>query len=351
MPSLEVLDHSIDRRFVTPARLQKIVGYGGGHVSVDEIIGPKAFAADPATAVAAQQRAIDHAVEKIEGVLDCRILYRQRYRSRQPGSDQLELELPQWPAESEALEVQGVDINGYRLNRDRYVYRNGGWAAVRHAARLTQEGLAGTEIENHRIDFFAGYLMPGQINEWKAGRSYIKLSSTSVGPHTLPEFGSWIKPTDPKHANNKLRFECTTAGDSALATEPTWPVAEPWEAGRVYAIGAWALATDTPIGLWFEATTGGTAGEDEPTWPLVVDDTVDDNGTIWTARAELTFAEPGPATVVWTAHFTEELPVSLQEMCALIAIETLKKIIGQPCDDKSCVDDFKMTARALRRAA
>ncbi len=350
MPSLEVLDHSIDRRFCKPARLQEIVGYGGNHDSVDEIIGPKAFVADSTAAVIAQQRAIDHAVEKIEGVLDDRILYRQRYRSRQPGSDQLELELPQWPVESEALEVQGVDIDGYRLNRDRYVYRDGRWAPTRHAAHLTQDGVAGSEIENHRIDFFAGYLMPGQIDEWKAARSYITLSSSSVGPDPLPDFGSWVKPTDPKHANNKLRFECTTAGDTA-ATEPTWPVAEPWEAGRTYDTGAWALATDKPIGLWFEATTGGTAGDDEPTWPLIVDETTTDDDIIWTARAELTFAEAGPATVVWTAHFTEELPVSLQETCALIAIETLKKIIGQPCDDKGCVDDFKRTARALRRAA
>jgi hypothetical protein len=284
-------------------------------------------------------------------VLDDRILYRQRYRSRQPGTDLLELELPQWPAESEALEVQSFDIDDYRLNGDRYVYRDGGWVATSHASRLTQESVAGTEIENHRIDWFAAYLMPGQIDEWKAGRSYIKLSSSSVGPSPLPEFGSWVKPTDPKHANNKLRFECTTAGDTAVATEPTWPVAEPWEAGRAYAAGAWALATDKPIGLWFEATTGGTAGEDEPGWPLVADDTVADNDIIWTARAELIFVEAGPATVVWTAHFTEELPVSLQEMCALIAIETLKKIIGQACDDKTCVDDFKRTAQALRRAA
>ena len=351
MPTFEVLDHSIDRRFCTPSRLQEIVGYGGNHDSVDTIIGPKAFANSPGKAVTDQQRAIDHAVEKIEGVLDDRILYRQRYRSRQPGSDQLELELPQWPVESEALEVQSFDIDGYRLNRDRYVYRDGGWPATSHASRLTQESVAGTEIENHRIDFFAGYLMPGQIDDWKAARSYITLSSSSVGPHPVPAFGSWVKPTDPKHANNKLRFECTTAGPSALTTEPTWPVAEPWETGRTYTAGAWALATDRPIGLWFEATTGGTSGETEPGWPLVVGDVADDNGIVWIARAELTFAEPGPATVVWTAHFTEELPVSLQEMCALIAIETLKKIIGQPCDDKGCVDDFKRTARALRRAA
>ena len=347
MPSLEVLDHSIDRRFCTPARLQEIVGYGGNHDSVDEIIGPKAFAADAAAAVIAQQRAIDHAVEKIEGALDDRILYRQRYRSRQPGSDLLELELPQWPAESEALELLGVDIDGYRLNRDRYVYRDGRWSATRHASRLTQEGVAGTEIENHRIDFFAGYLMPGQIDEWTANRLYIEKSSSSVGSHPLPEFGSWTLPIDP---NNKLRFECTTTGTTD-SSEPDWPAARPWEAGRVYATGDWALATDRPIGLWFQATSGGTSGDDEPTWPLIADELSEQDGTVtWTARAELTFAE-GPSTLVWTAHFTEELPVSLQEMCALIAIETLKKIIGQPCKDKGCVDDFKRTAQALRRAA
>ena len=350
MPSLEVLDHSIDRRFCTPARLQEIVGYGGGHTVVDEIIGPKAFAADSAAAVIAQQRAIDHAVEKIEGALSDRILYRQKYRSRQAGTDLLELELPQWPVESEALEILGVGIDGYRLNRDRYVYRDGGWGSTSHGSRLTQEPVAGTEIDNFRIDFIAGYLMPGQIDKWKASRSYIPLSSSSVGDNPLPTHGSWIKPLGPVHANNALRFECTTAGDTA-ASEPAWPTAEPWVAERVYATGAWALAPDKPIGLWFEATTGGTAGDTEPAWPLVANDTVDDNDIVWTARAELTFAEEAPATVVWTAHFTEELPVSLEEMCALIAIETLKKIIGQQCDDEKCVADFRQTAQAIRRAA
>ncbi len=347
MPSLEVLDHSIDRRFCTPARLEEIVGYGGGHLVVDEIIGPKAFLADPATAVIAQQRAIDHAVEMIEGVLDDRILYRQRYRSRQPGTDLLELELPQWPAESEALEAQGFEIDAYRMNRDRYVYRDGRWAATRHASNITQEGRAGTEIENHRIDFFAGYLMPGQIDEWEGGRSYIEKSSSSVGVHSLPEFGSWTLPTDP---NNKLRFESTTAGTSG-ATEPNpWPTATSWEANRAYGATEWVLATDRPIGLWFEPTTPGTSGDDEPAWTLKVDDEIKDGTVTWTVRKQLTFAE-GPDTLVWTAHFTEELPVSLQEMCALIAIETLKKIIGQPCKDKDCVADFKRTAQALRRAA
>lgn len=347
MPSLEVLDHSIDRRFCKPARLQEIVGYGGNHDSVDLIIGPKAFAAGPAAAVIAQQRAIDHAVEKIEGVLSDRILYRQRYRSRQAGSDQLEFELPQWPAESEALEVQGFDIDGYRLNRDRYVYRDGGWPAASHASRLTQESVAGTEIENHRIDFFAGYLMPGQIDEWTAGRTYIKKSSSSVGVHPLPEFGSWTLPTDP---NNKLKFESTTSGTSGAAEPDPWPTATPWEANRGYGATEWVLATDRPIGLWFEPTTPGTSGDDEPAWTLKVDDEIEDGTITWTVREQLTFAE-GPNTLIWTAHFTEELPVSLQEMCALIAIETLKKIIGQPCDDKGCFDDFKRTAQALRRAA
>lgn len=349
MPSLQVLDHSIDRRLVTPERLGRIVDLGSqaGHAPVKDLIGtPSGTAEEIAATVAEQQRFIDFAGEKVAAVLDERILYRQRYRSRQPGSDQLELELPQWPAEAEALEIEGVSLDTYRLNEvwKRYVYRNSGWGATSHGSRITQQPVAGTEIDNLRVDFTAGYLMPGQITPWEASRAYIKDSSSSVGT-VLPLFGSWILPTDPQ---NKLRFECTTAGTTA-GTEPVWPVAEPWEAGRAYANDEWALATDGPIGLWFQATTGGTAGDIEPIWPIAVDGTVADNDIEWTTRAELTFADG--ANLIWTAHFTEELPIALQEICALLAIELLKKIIGQDCEDEKCVEDFRNTAKAIRFAA
>ena len=345
MPRIQVLNRSIDGRFTTPKRLSEIVGYGGNHQPVDSIIGPVAEAADLPTAVAAQQRAIDFAGQKIEAELDGRILQRQRYRSRQPGSDDTELELPFYPVEDEALEVEGVDLDNYRLNEEsrRYVYRDGGWRAIRRAARYTQDSVAGTEIDLLRVDFTAGCLMPGQIQPWVVDRSYIPKSSSSVGA-ILPDFGSWTFPSDP---NNRLRFECTTAGDTA-ATEPDWPTATPWEAGKTYGANEWVLATDIPIGLWFEPTTPGTSGETEPVWPLIVDDndTVVDGSVTWTVRSELTFADG--ANLIWTAHFAAELPVSLQEIAALWAIELTKKTIGQDCDEQSCATDFRQMAESLR---
>lgn len=350
MPSLQVLTAAYDRRFVTPARLSEIVGSAGAYSNVDALIGPAAEAADPAAALVNQKRVIDQARERIEAKLQGRQLYRQRYRSRQPGSDLTELELPQWPAQAEALEILGISVDTYRLNDPgpRIVYRDSPWNAARQSARFTEQPVAGTEEDSYRIDFWAGYLMPGQIDDWVADRSYAPNRSISVGA-PVASHGSWTKPTDP---TNLLRFECTAAGTTA-SSEPAWPTAAPWSPATTYATGAWALATKGPIGFWLEATTGGVSGatdDDEPAWPTTAGETVDDSTVTWTVREELTFAE-GPDTLVWTGHFVEELPITLQELAAELAIKLAMRSVGQKCEEKDENQCMARFVRELRFAA
>lgn len=64
-----------------------------------------------------------------------------------------------------------------------------------------------------------------------------------------------------------------------------------WTAGAVKSVGdrvvcRIAYATTTARAFVYECTTGGTThGSTEPTWPLVVTNTVNDNGVIWTCRS------------------------------------------------------------------
>lgn len=353
---LQVLTPAVDTRLVAPARLAAVVSGNAKNVDVESLIGETANDTPAGTALANRYLYIDLAGEKIEAILEDRLLYRQRYRWRTKGTDRRELGLNQWPAEREALRVQGIDDGDLRLNDvdDRYLYRHGGFQASGSAQRFTGARVPGTEIDNYRIDFTAGFLMPGQTDVWTADRAYIPNSSSSVGT-SPPEFGSWTNPTDPQ---NLLYFECAIAGATA-SSEPAWPTVAPWEPETDYIAAAapvppsWVLPTDMPIHLWFEATTGGTSAElegEEPAWPLVAGETVQDGSVVWTAREELLFPE-GPGTLVWAGHLVEELLLVLQEKAAQLAIDIARRIVGTECDDDKCAKDFAQLVRGLRLVA
>ena len=355
MGELRVLTPAVDIRLTTPARLVEVVALGS-HTAVESVIGQKAIDDDAAKALLNQYRYIDLAGEKIEALLEDRLLYRQRYRWRTKGTDRRELGLIQWPAEREALQIQGIDDGDLRLNEvdERYLYRHGGFPASGSAQRFTGARVPGTEIDNLRIDFTAGYLMPGQTDVWTADRAYIPNSSASVGT-SPPAFGSWVQSTD---RQNRLYFETVVAGTTA-SSEPDWPTVAPWEPETAYVVAAapappsWVVPTDMPIGFWYEATTAGTSAAlegEEPAWPLVAGETVQDGDVIWTAREELLFPE-GPDTLVWAGHLVEELSLLLQEKAAQLAIDIASKISGVDCDDDKCADDFVRTVRGLRLAA
>lgn len=353
---LQVLTPAVDTRLVTPARLAEVVSANTKNADVESLIGETAVTADPVVALLNQFLYIDLAGEKIEAILEDRFLYRQRYRWYTKGSDRREIGLDQWPAEREALRVQGIDDGDLRLNQvdDRYLYRHGGFPASGSAQQFTGARVPGTEIDNLRIDWTAGFLMPGQTDVWTIDRPYKVNESSSVGTDP-PAFGSWTQSTD---RQNLLYFEAVIAGTTAGA-EPNWPTVAPWEAETAYVAAAapappnWVIPTDMPIHLWFEATTAGTSAAlegEEPAWPLVPGETVQDGTVVWTAREELLFPE-GPNTLVWAGHLVEELPLVLQEMAAQLAIDIAKKIVGTVCKEKDRLAAFKGLVQGLRLVA
>ena len=57
-----------------------------------------------------------------------------------------------------------------------------------------------------------------------------------------------------------------------------------WVASTAHVIGDFVRPTGAPNNLRFRATTAGTTGGSEPTWPTEVGETVNDNGIVWEAH-------------------------------------------------------------------
>lgn len=60
-----------------------------------------------------------------------------------------------------------------------------------------------------------------------------------------------------------------------------------WAESTAYAAGAFVRASSGTAVPRFEATTAGTSGGSEPTWPVAAGGTVTDGSVVWTARAAL----------------------------------------------------------------
>ena len=101
-------------------------------------------------------------------------------------------------------------------------------------------------------------------------------------------------------------YECTTAGTSG-ANEPTWSTvigetttdnnSPAWAASTDYSLGDMIVPT-TPNGYNYECTTAGTSDSSEPTWGTTVGGTTADGSAVWTCRAQ----------PVWT---TKSTPVTI----------------------------------------
>ena len=149
--------------------------------------------------------------------------WHQGYEEKGPSQGGLFLRLQSWPidrvssvvdADGDTITATDYEISGMRRDR---LYREDGWTCP-----TDHGGQHGDRDLDYTSTYYAGWLMPGQVINWKATRAF--------------------------------------------------------------AIGEWARSTDTSVGLRFEATTGGTTDSSEPTWPTAAGDTVVDGTVTWTAR-------------------------------------------------------------------
>lgn len=66
-------------------------------------------------------------------------------------------------------------------------------------------------------------------------------------------------------------------------TAGTTPPGTPfWQGSSSRATNTVTIPMQTPTGFWYQATTGGTTGSTEPSWPIQLGQTVQDNSVVWT---------------------------------------------------------------------
>lgn len=158
---------------------------------------------------------IDEASSAITDVLDFE-LARQRYEDRFFGNGRRTLVLGRWPVDPATLTitVDDVAVTDFELDPDSgLVYRQLGWPS------------GDGEDRNILADYFAGYILPDQIQTWSA--------ALAIDAVAAP----WARPSSPSLS----RF-------------------------------------------LFLADDDGTTGGAEPTWPTTAGGAVDDNGITWTAH-------------------------------------------------------------------
>lgn len=111
-----------------------------------------------------------------------------------------------------------------------------------------------------------------------------KLKSLTTGVEFTRSFQSL--------GSNDYVLRALHSGGPALATALTAATPPAWTATTAIALGTYRKATATSA--VFEATTAGTTGATEPTWPTTNGDTVTDGDVVWTKRA----AAPAPGKII-----------------------------------------------------
>lgn len=138
--------------------------------------------------------------------------WRQSYLERLAGDGGIYLHLARWPIESIASIKQWdeeIDPSFYEVALvDRsVVYAEACWRYTWPVQQYTPVG-TGIRPVPYEVAYTAGWLMPDEISDW--------------GQNTAYAAGHFARSSDPTRV---LRFEATTAGTSG-ATEPTWPAEE-----------------------------------------------------------------------------------------------------------------------------
>lgn len=118
-----------------------------------------------------------------------------------------QLLLPVYPVDPDAISSVTIRGDAMTVNDDYVVVgggvlqRSSGWPA---GSLYESDGTPVLKVVLSR----AGYLMPGQISTWAVNTAYTA--------------GQWVRPTSSSTVNTPLLFQCTAAGTSDAATEPTW---------------------------------------------------------------------------------------------------------------------------------
>lgn len=148
-----------------------------------------------------------------------RPLCRQTYLERTVGFGGVLLPLSRWPVESVTSVTDGAETpttiaaSEYAIagERNELLYRRNGWA--RAAAVANASAVSGAELYDLAVTYVAGWLPPGSgpglVTAWTAATAIVA--------------GAFVKPAAAANGQIALLYECTTAGTTHAATEPTWP--------------------------------------------------------------------------------------------------------------------------------
>lgn len=120
-----------------------------------------------------------------------------------------------------------------------------------------------------------------------SGQHSIRMKlSTDVGQDS--GYGSSVSVTIPYRPPDPGAVEYVSGG--AAGTVIQFAGSTPsWIADTPYDIRKWVTPAAGLNGYSYECTTAGTTGSEEPSWPIVLGDTVTDGTCVWTCRGAVTY--------------------------------------------------------------
>lgn len=146
---------------------------------------------------------IDEASSAIAEYLG-RPLSRQSYVETISGNERQRIAVSCWPVDRDSvtLTIDGTADTDFSVydSKTGMLYREGAWPIGAGSDRWAE-----TPEENIAVTYKAGWVLPDRIAAL-ANASYV--------------VGQWVRPAV---AVGDLLMECTTAGATSTATEPTWP--------------------------------------------------------------------------------------------------------------------------------
>ena len=302
---------SPDRRIITPAEIEADDTAGEG--------------LDPA----GRQKLSDDVSAKLVAMYNGRQPWRQTYAEQLEGDDSNRLRPRRYPIEDTPQVWLGqvvLETGLYRVDgRCRHELLRDGSIALFSSHRLNpttllpgslspfefHDDLHGAKAEYRVPVYVAGYVPPGSVNDaWEPTTAYV---AGARGTSYEEPRGAWIASPE---AAGSLLFEVTGSGTSG-GTIPAFPASmSEWAPGLTYTSLEW-LAPPTSL-LVFEPTTPGTAGTQEPRWPLEAGDTISAIGgtATWTARTSMEIPDAG---VTWTGRNAFEMPLGIRKAALMLA--------------------------------